>query len=75
MQNMSPKTKRYFFAPEFNEYTEKYEYYQYNSPPSVAETFHPLPFKPYYVSNEENTTIVFDDNMKRWISKDHLSQL
>ena len=32
-----------------------------------------MKFKPYYVSRQENTSMIFDNYMKRWVSKDHLN--
>ena len=32
-----------------------------------------MEFKPYYVSDFENSSMIFDDKMKRWVSKDHLN--
>ena len=32
-----------------------------------------MKFKPYYVSQQENTSMIFDNDMKRWVSKDHLN--
>lgn len=35
----------------------------------------PIPFKPYYVSNAEQNTVIYDEGLKRWLSKDHLTIL
>jgi len=34
-----------------------------------------LKFKPNYISTAEMSTMIFDENAKRWLSKDHLNYM
>ena len=42
--------------------------------PTFVKYYSPLPFKVYYVSVNETSTLIFDQSMKRWISQDFLNR-
>jgi flagellar biosynthesis GTPase FlhF len=69
------KKSDYFYKEIYNDYTEKGEYYQTNLTEKAENRFYPLPFKPYYMSNTEMSTMIFDSATKRWLSKDHLNYM
>ena len=70
---------RFLFTQNYNDYTDRYEYYEFTLPTNLddkaEERYCPIQFKPYYVSAVENSTVIYDENMKRWISKDYLSAI
>lgn len=37
--------------------------------------YRPLVFKPFYVSTLDTSSLIFDESLKRWISKDHIANI
>lgn len=63
------------FIESINPYTNLKEIFEYELQSSSRYVFTPFVFKPLYISYHENSTLVFDKNMKRWISNEELTRM
>lgn len=64
----------YLFEEVINSYLNQAELYPTVFDPKIKHHFYPIVFKTVYVSANENESLIFDKEMKRWVNKDYHDQ-